>query len=835
MNEYLSNYPTFAQSGIGYTQYQSNLQSFRKFTRQVKKYHAVFSLYASHLYRKRANLPRDTINFHHCVVFQDLQPNSDLLNVIETLMNQVLAPFRALHKPVSLFSLYPKKDYKLAITSGYLHKDLRAHSALLMVEALNDLASRNVPSVNSACSHRFKVESHARFFINAGPDNDLDENQLTAVRHIHGPIRVLAPAGSGKTKTLTNRIIHLIHAGLNPDQILALAFNKKAADEMCDRLTIRGIPVAQRLAQHGATVRTFHGLGYEIVRKKLHWDFDMAKAPDLAKNIMQQVASEFSIPITRTPEFLDSLVYDIRRVKTELLQMDEMQVELEDRLIVFKDIFERFSEIQEEKKMLTFDDMIYLAVKVLSDDFRMRQRLQSRFQFILVDEFQDLNRAQITFMQILALPDNNLFVVGDDDQMIYGWRGADVEHMLQFIEKYKSAKDCILTTNYRSTKTIVQHAKWLIGHNRHRVYKNMQPSHKAGIGFLNVCFGDSLWRQAQFTVDWIKERKKLEKGKYIDFAVLVRYHAHQYIISLLLEGAGIPHTAVAGETLFQTSVAKDVYSYLTVILFDQTAEKKHFSRILRRPFKYLSNTIIEKIHTWEDLIYIEKRVIVNSWDLPILRNFTQKLFDLKKMAKRNSRPYEFVSQMARSLNLWHYYQNRAQLYAAPDEAGYEVLLEVFVNVVQSFSSLAELYHNLQKSLEAPVKLEQKEIKNTTGVELATIHATKGKEFKNVIIFNLAKDQKQTAILESEEERRVFYVGVTRATDNLLITAPRGNYSPFLPELLLDPKLAALSDKRLQRRLEKVRRKRTPIEQEQRLEKELYYRELLQIKDSKCSD
>ncbi|HSJ86200.1 MAG TPA: ATP-dependent helicase, partial [Anaerolineales bacterium] len=330
-----------------------------------------------------------------------------------------------------------------------------------------------------ACIRTIQAAVHERTLPNYKLDDDLDASQRGAVATVSGPIRVLAPAGSGKTKTLVNRILHLHNQGIAPERILALAFNKKARDEMQDRLERRGV--------RGVEVRTFHSFGYEIVREGAGWTFGGSTQKRTARALMKGAIQEHAqLPALRNQDPLDAFLAGLRRAKMELPALSTVTVEYGDKIYPLEPIFHSYMQKQLSASFVDFDDMIYMAVRLLLEKPTLRRDYQSRFEFVLVDEFQDLNEAQLLMLQIIGLPENNIFAVGDDDQMIYGFRGADVKHSVEIEKRFPVAATHVLNTNYRSSRMIVRHAGWLIGHNRDRVPKDIQSRRDAQPGRFEV-------------------------------------------------------------------------------------------------------------------------------------------------------------------------------------------------------------------------------------------------------------------------------------------------------------------------------------------------------------
>jgi len=478
----------------------------------------------------------------------------------------------------------------------------------------------------------------------------LDPNQTLAATHLNGPLRVMAPAGSGKTRTLVSRITFLLEQGIPTDRILALAFNRKAQQEMNDRLAALG---------HAVNVRTFHSFGYEIVRRALGWEYhenSHAHLLDLLRKAVARHVFTSRLHLDSLDPFLEAL----HRATMELVPLATLNIPTDLREIPFEPIFQDFLTAQIQQRFLTFDGMIYHALRALLDDAALRHSLQNQFEYVLVDEFQDLNRAQMMLTQIIALPQNNLFVVGDDDQMIYGWRGADVRLILDFPQTYSDAKTVVLATNYRSTQRIVRHSRMLIEHNPERVVKDIQPRTQAGRGILDVILAQGIRAQAKAALDWMETQKTTHHLAWDDFAILYRVNNHAFPILSLLDQRGIPY-ALASDT--------------------------------------------------------------------------------------------------------------------PDDE--------------------ELPPEIQPG----------------AISLMTIHKSKGKEFPWVVYFNLSRKGASEIETHLEEERRVAYVGATRAQQGLLITADEDHYSRFLIEFALNPEFDPYALPYIERQVALVRKKRDKITRE----------------------
>lgn len=632
-------------------------------------------------------------------------------------------------------------------------------------------------------------------------DADLDESQKKAKSFITGPIRVLAPAGSGKTKTLINRIVNLINNGIPAERILALAFNKKASEEMKLRLANKQITDVE--------VRTFHSLGYEIVREKLGWPFDISTEQSGTRDLLKRaVQQHIQLPHKRNWDPLDTFLDALRRTKMELPPISEVSVEVEDKFFPFQPVFNSYLDLQFRHNFFNFDDMIYLAVRILLDDDALRKYYQNQFQYLLVDEFQDLNRAQLLFLQILSLPENNVFIVGDDDQMIYGWRGAEVRHIIDFHKRYPVSQDCTLSTNYRSCKRIVYHSRWLISHNRERVPKDIQPKADAQKGQLEIALSEDLWEQAIAASDWITKFRSENNLDWRDFAVLFRLHAYEFPLAVVFDARQIPHSPVNGTGLFKTRVGRDVYSYLSVILYPNEASAQDFELILKRPNKYFTNEIISAVTDWEAFRRALEIPNLRDWERDKLRDFQRRIETLNRLASQSTTaPHSLLTQLDIEVGLGSFYKDQSRLSPELDEASDEILLEVIITVARNFARLDEFYQHIHQAIQSDSSVSASvEQSNRNEVFLTTIHKTKGNEYPNVVYFNLSQDSKLTQESDIEEERRVAYVGVTRARDNIFITALKNKPSIFLAEVAFNPEFKSISTVKLQAEINACNRK-----------------------------
>ena len=638
------------------------------------------------------------------------------------------------------------------------------------------------------------IEKINNFFLRAPEnalkqlDENIDKSQSKPIAHINGACRVLAPAGSGKTKTLVNRIINLINNGVEESNILALAFNKMAAVEMRDRLDKRNINVSNKLNESGVAVRTFHSFGYQIIRESLQWNFNPQRELLDTRNFLRDSFNAYhNLPGYKMKDAIDKLLEALRKAKMELIPIEELIVEIDEKVYPFQNIFDTYLEKQKAHNFFNYDDMIYLSLRILLDNGILRNILQKKYQYILVDEFQDLNEAQLLLMQLLSLPENNLFIVGDDDQMIYGWRGAKISHILNFPKRYKTSKDYTLSTNYRSSKSIVNHSSWLIKNNTNRVPKDIKPKLNAKTGEFMVMISENLFEQAQDAVKWINDKKDESNATWGDFAVLYRYHEYQYPIALLLDSFRIPHSPINNYRLFVKNPGKDLYAYLTVLLHPNDSKPENFARILKYPNKYFSNDLIANARDWnsfENLVDI----LDEQWRKDKVSDFINDIKYIQSVLADYDSPAELIQSIYDTFDFKGFYEDRDVDINEVEKASDDIIMDVILAVSKTYNTIDEFYFQIYNAINEPYETPTFEERNPINeVHLTTIHSTKGNEFAHVIYFNLSESDKNFTEIQEEEERRVCYVGVTRAINNLFITALNKNYSKFLLELIRNPK------------------------------------------------
>ena len=613
----------------------------------------------------------------------------------------------------------------------------------------------------------------------------LNRGQDEAIKHGNGPCMVLAPPGSGKTLIVTERTRYLIEeSGVRPDQILVITFTRYAAREMkegFERLTAgKNYPV---------TFGTFHSIFYGILKCAYGIGANNLMSEKESSVLLQEVLDQTNIESTPEVEDEEELVRELLRevgmVKNGLYHLKDFHSKYltQDE---FAEVFRSYEHQKKELKKFDFDDMLVQCYALFRKKPEILQGWQKRFQYILIDEFQDINRVQYEVIRMLAAPRYNLFVVGDDDQSIYGFRGAKPELMLYMKQEFPSLRTISLTVNYRSTEFITGAAARVILHNDTRFYKRVQSFRGRG---QNVHVQEVLDEQeeAQYVTEEIQ--KKLDQGiKPGEIAVLFRAAVQARMISEILSEHRIPFEMRDYVTNFYRHfIVKDMMAYLQLAAGKR--DRSLFLTICNRPLRYLARNSMENRQVnFEDLrkFYCDK-----DWMLDIIDQFDVDVRMMKNMA-----PYAAIQYIRKKIG----YDDFLKEYAEKHQISWKQLMDVMAELEErskNFKSYDEWEIHIAKYTQ---ELEEQQAKarkikgeRENKVQLMTIHSAKGLEFEDVFVIHANEGeiphQKAEKKDEIEEERRLFYVALTRAKNNLCIsyiTQKNGNSikpSRFVEELL----------------------------------------------------
>ena len=583
-----------------------------------------------------------------------------------------------------------------------------------------------------------------------------NEAQAQAIQHTDGPCLVLAGPGSGKTLTIVNRVKYLIEKQkVRPEEILVVTFTRFAAAEMKSRLCLvmgkRDLPV---------TVGTFHGIYYGILK----WAYRMNQENILSETekyqILRGVINKERMEIFDEEDFIQDIVAEIGKVKNNRIPLEEFVSE-KCSADAFRNIYRNYERHRKELKKIDFDDMLVLCYELFRSRPDVLAQWQKKFRYVLIDEFQDINRLQYDVIRMLAQPDNNLFVVGDDDQAIYGFRGADSELMLGFGKDFPDAKQILLGMNYRSTANIVQNSLKLIENNVERYSKKLEANREGG-SCLHIQEVKDPVEEAEYVLEEIQKCK--ENGiKEEEIAILFRVHTDARAVVEAMVERKIPFQMKEHlPNIYEHFIAKDIMAYFR--LATGKRRRQDFLQVMNRPKRYLGRDSVSGSQvSFEDMrkFYCDK-----DWMIDRIDQFEWDVKMLMKMA-----PYAAIQYIRKRIG----YDDFLKEYAFTHQINRSDLNEVLAEIeeaAKAFSSVEEWFAHVEEYTETLKVKEKERNRPRPGVRLMTIHASKGLEFKQVFLIAANEGripyQKAKTDKEIEEERRLFYVAMTRAKDFLKI-------------------------------------------------------------------
>lgn len=611
---------------------------------------------------------------------------------------------------------------------------------------------------------------------------ECNKEQKEAIMHRDGPAMVLAGPGAGKTYVITNRVKALIDEyGVKPEQILVVTFSKAAAVEMKERFEMmtggRRLPVR---------FGTFHSVFFQILRLAYHYEVKDIATPALKYRFLEETLNETGYEVDDKKEFLSDIEKEISRVKGEGIEIDcyffsACSAE------IFQKMYRGYQEKLQRHRCLDFDDMVVYTYQLLKEREDIRRRWQAQFRYLLIDEFQDINRLQYETVCMLAEPENNLFIVGDDDQSIYGFRGAKPGIMLSFPKRFPDTKQIVLGVNYRCSDEIMKAAERLIGKNNERYEKHIvankgkeQPVH------MKKC--ENLPDEAEKIVAQIQMYQK-EGIAYQEMAVLFRTNMQMRLLAGKLMEHGVPFTMRENlPNLFDTWMAKDIMCYLQLALGNRSREK--FLKIANRPVRYLSRTAFTESEVSFDKLRAYYAVKNQEWMEERIWNFE---YDLKNLASLS--PYAAIHFIRKGIGYDEFLKTYADERNVNADDWFDVLDEMQEMArdkksIPEFLSFVENYGDTLEEIRQEQKKQQ--VKEEPGVSLMTMHASKGLEFPVVFVPTLNEDivPYRKAVQEGnlEEERRMLYVAMTRAKTYLHLSFVKERFhkeaepSPFLYEI-----------------------------------------------------
>ncbi|HHY6857377.1 TPA: DNA helicase PcrA [Streptococcus agalactiae] len=609
----------------------------------------------------------------------------------------------------------------------------------------------------------------------------MNDKQAEAVQTTDGPLLIMAGAGSGKTRVLTHRIAYLIDEKyVNPWNILAITFTNKAAREMRERA------IALNPATQDTLIATFHSMCVRILRRETDYigynrNFTIVD-PGEQRTLMKRIIKQLNLDTKKWNE--RSILGTISNAKNDLL--DEIAYEKQAGDMYTQVIAKCYKAYQEElrrSEAMDFDDLIMMTLRLFDQNKDVLAYYQQRYQYIHVDEYQDTNHAQYQLVKLLASRFKNICVVGDADQSIYGWRGADMQNILDFEKDYPQAKVVLLEENYRSTKKILQAANNVINHNKNRRPKKLWTQNDEGEQIV-YHRANNEQEEAVFVASTIDNIVREQGKNFKDFAVLYRTNAQSRTIEEALLKSNIPYTMVGGTKFYSRKEIRDVIAYLNILA--NTSDNISFERIVNEPKRGVGPGTLEKIRSFAyeqnmSLLDSSSNVMIS----PLKGKAAQAVWDLANLilTLRSKLDSLTVTEITENLLDKTGYLEALQVQNTLESQARIENIEEFLSVTKNFDDNPEITVEGETGLDrlsrflndlALIADTDDSATETAEVTLMTLHAAKGLEFPVVFLIGMEEGvfPLSRAIEDAdelEEERRLAYVGITRAEQILFLT------------------------------------------------------------------
>ena len=616
--------------------------------------------------------------------------------------------------------------------------------------------------------------------------NSLNSPQREAVKYLDGPLLVLAGAGSGKTRVITEKIVYLIsEAGYNPKEIAAITFTNKAAREMQDRVatSIRGHEKLKNVPIKGLTIATFHSLGLQMLRQEAALlsykpQFSILDSSDSFKIVADILA-------TTDKQLLKKTQYQISAWKNAFINPDQAKASADEDLThAAAKVYQLYQQTLKAYQAVDFDDLIKLPVELFEQHESALNKWQRKLQYLLVDEYQDTNACQYKLVKMLTGVRGQFTAVGDDDQAIYGWRGADVENLRQLTTDFSKLKVIKLEQNYRSTVRILRAANQVISNNPKLFEKKLWSDLGTG-DMIQVSAQQSEEAEAESVLMKLQAHKFEHRTKFMDYAILYRGNHQARVFEQQLRKQKIPYTISGGQSFFDKAEIKDLVSYLRLIANED--DDPAFIRAATTPKKGIGNTTLERLGEYASAHKMSLfaaafeqnfQAEIGSKQLDDLLTFCQYIQKIQSRAVRDPAG-EVLNDLLNSIQYEAFLYDSEEPRAA--ESKWANVLEFIGWLTRKGESSTEFGNEndgknlleLTQMVSLMSMLEGREDGEPDAVKLSTLHAAKGLEFGHVFLIGVEEGilphRESIDNDQIEEERRLMYVGITRAQKSLTIS------------------------------------------------------------------
>lgn len=601
----------------------------------------------------------------------------------------------------------------------------------------------------------------------------LNENQLKAVNHLDGPCMVLAGPGSGKTRVITYRIANMVvNKNIKPTSILAISFTKASSIEMKNR----ALSLSNDFRMNKVTYGTFHSVFFRILRYFENYNIESILDEKTKRIGLKNILKGLNIENADDDETIGQVINEISYVKNELMDKRDFKSEVLTNDEFIK-VYNFYEEYKQQMNKIDFDDMLIKTYELLKNNKAALDRVRSVYRYILVDEFQDINKVQFEALKLIANPSNNIFAVGDEDQSIYGFRGSRPDFLLEFEEYFSNTKKVLLDINYRSKGEIINIANRLIEKNTNRYEKVIKCGQGNGAK-VNYISPEDSEEEAVYIAKDIKNKVQEDYTEYTDFAVIYRTNIQSRALVDVFMDMRIPFVVKDSiVTIYDHWAAQDILAYLRIGVNPNS--NKDWIRIINKPFRYISKDNLNLIKDEPDFI----NSLINKCDLHPKQVKTINDLDIDISYVKGLNPKNAISYIRTTLDYDRYILDYC--------ANRKIKTNGLIEILNELESSATNFKTIQEYLEhiERVKSEivdNKNNKETDGVIFTTMHSAKGLEFKNVYIIGANEgtipheksyeiDDEEKKNDQIEEERRLMYVAITRAEENICISSPINKY------------------------------------------------------------
>ncbi len=601
----------------------------------------------------------------------------------------------------------------------------------------------------------------------------LNENQLKAVNHLDGPCMVLAGPGSGKTRVITYRIANMVvNKNIKPTSILAISFTKASSIEMKNR----ALSLSNDFRMNKVTYGTFHSVFFRILRYFENYNIESILDEKTKRIGLKNILKGLNIENADDDETIGQVINEISYVKNELMDKRDFKSEVLTNDEFIK-VYNFYEEYKQQMNKIDFDDMLIKTYELLKNNKAALDRVRSVYRYILVDEFQDINKVQFEALKLIANPSNNIFVVGDEDQSIYGFRGSRPDFLLEFEEYFSNTKKVLLDINYRSKGEIINIANRLIEKNTNRYEKVIKCGQGNGAK-VNYISPEDSEEEAVYIAKDIKNKVQEDYTEYTDFAVIYRTNIQSRALVDVFMDMRIPFVVKDSiVTIYDHWAAQDILAYLRIGVSPNS--NKDWIRIINKPFRYISKDNLNLIKDEPDFI----NSLINKCDLHPKQVKTINDLDIDISYVKGLNPKNAISYIRTTLDYDRYILDYCTNRKIKTNGLIEILNELESSAT-NFKTIQEYLEHIERVKSEIV--DNKNNKETDGVIFTTMHSAKGLEFKNVYIIGANEgtipheksyeiDDEEKKNDQIEEERRLMYVAITRAEENICISSPINKY------------------------------------------------------------